>query len=493
MREAVRVAVPFRNARHRDFLAHLGQQRIDARAARRLVFGVHAHVEERVLHLPERVQPGVETARGDECAPLGLRNRHTGRDVSAHAREHLRQPGVVFHELARQLDGVPGHAVDTGDARISDARQHVMQAVAELVEQRHHVVVGQQRRPPPLRRQRIAHQVGDRQRERAVELHAADAVVHPGAAALVGARAGIEVKAGERRAVGRAHLEVAHVGVPHRHATALLQPHAVQASGDFEQALQHPRQRQVLAQLLLRDLQAAVLQALGIIGDVPGIERSPGVGLELGQLGHGARARRARKFPQEVANLPYAAGHAVGERVLGIRGKIEQPRRFVAQPHDVFQHRRIVVTARGRPPVRSARAPGFVEHAPERRRLGVGDDGHVGRLVEAEHPAGQALARGARGRLLDDAGIQPGELCGIGEVVRPVIGGIQHLFLELRLQQREFAHDGLEARLAIRRQRHAGEAEIAQRALEHCELHGVELRGLVFTDILVGTVERCAL
>ncbi len=55
-------------------------------------------------------------------------------------------PAEVLHELARQLDGVPFDAGDAGHAEVVDLRQHVLQAVAELVEQRGHVVVRQQRR-----------------------------------------------------------------------------------------------------------------------------------------------------------------------------------------------------------------------------------------------------------------------------------------------------------------------------------------------------------
>src|SRR2546430_12178682 len=53
--------------------------------------------------------------------------------------QNLRVPGVVLQELARQLHRVPGHAVDAGEARIVDARQQMVQAVAEIVEQGEHV------------------------------------------------------------------------------------------------------------------------------------------------------------------------------------------------------------------------------------------------------------------------------------------------------------------------------------------------------------------
>jgi hypothetical protein len=78
-----------------------------------------------------------------------------------------------------------GDAVDAGDARVVDTRQHVVQPVAELVEQRDHVVVRQQRGRAPGRRREVADQIGDRQGAGVARAFAPDALVHPGAAALL--------------------------------------------------------------------------------------------------------------------------------------------------------------------------------------------------------------------------------------------------------------------------------------------------------------------
>ena len=77
------------------------------------------------------------SARGSGCA---------GVDVARHVPQHVPLPAEVLHELARQLDRVPFDAVDAGHAEILDARQQVVQAVAELVEQRQHLVVREERR-----------------------------------------------------------------------------------------------------------------------------------------------------------------------------------------------------------------------------------------------------------------------------------------------------------------------------------------------------------
>ena len=49
----------------------------------------------------------------------------------------------VADVMAGKLDGIPGDTVDPRDARIVDTGEHVMQTVAELVEQGRDFVVGQ--------------------------------------------------------------------------------------------------------------------------------------------------------------------------------------------------------------------------------------------------------------------------------------------------------------------------------------------------------------
>ena len=51
--------------------------------------------------------------------------------MSGNALQHIRLPRVVFEELARQLDCIPGDAIDAGEARVVDASQKMMQAVPE--------------------------------------------------------------------------------------------------------------------------------------------------------------------------------------------------------------------------------------------------------------------------------------------------------------------------------------------------------------------------
>ena len=58
--------------------------------------------------------------------------------------EYFVMPGKIFHELARQLDRIPGHAIDSGDARKIYLGQQVMQHMAEFMKECEYVVVRQQ-------------------------------------------------------------------------------------------------------------------------------------------------------------------------------------------------------------------------------------------------------------------------------------------------------------------------------------------------------------
>ncbi len=126
-----------------------------------------------------------------------------------------------------------------------------MQPVAEFVKQRQDIVVCQERRAIRARWQEVAHEIRDRQRGAGVELFAADAFIHPGAAAFVGSRVGIEIEAADGLARAAFDLEVAHVRVPYRRVLPLPDADPKQALRNFKQSGEHLRQREVGAQLFL--------------------------------------------------------------------------------------------------------------------------------------------------------------------------------------------------------------------------------------------------
>ena len=108
---------------------------------------VQVHVEQRELDLAHRLQAALEILRREHLVEQLARQRRARVDVRAHAAQHIPLPAEVLHELAGQLDRVPFDAVDAGHAAVLDARQQVVQAVAEFVEQRDDFVVREQRRP----------------------------------------------------------------------------------------------------------------------------------------------------------------------------------------------------------------------------------------------------------------------------------------------------------------------------------------------------------
>ena len=69
------------------------------------------------------------------------RHARAGVDVARHGLDHVPLPAEVLHELAGQLDRVPLHAVDARHAELVDLGEQLVQAVAELVEERVHLVV----------------------------------------------------------------------------------------------------------------------------------------------------------------------------------------------------------------------------------------------------------------------------------------------------------------------------------------------------------------
>src|SRR4029453_19636742 len=79
-------------------------------------------------------------------------------------------------------DRVPLDVADAGGQRMLHGGQHVLEAVAELMEQRVHLVEGHARRVIADGRDLVAHEVGDGE----TPWRAANALVHPGAAALLG-------------------------------------------------------------------------------------------------------------------------------------------------------------------------------------------------------------------------------------------------------------------------------------------------------------------
>ncbi len=185
-------------------------------------------------------------------------------------RQRFWLPAPVFHKLTRQLDRIPRHPADAGNARHVDARQHVMQAVSELMEQRGDFVMGKQRRFAVHRTVKVTGQVGNRFLQAAVRFtHHTDAVVHPGAAAFVFTRVEIEVEAAAQFAIFVVEVKEAHVRMPDVDILALFSADAVNAFYHLEQAVDRAFFREVGSQLFVADGVEVLFLFFAIVSEIP--------------------------------------------------------------------------------------------------------------------------------------------------------------------------------------------------------------------------------
>src|SRR6202022_712124 len=162
--------------------------------------------------------------------------------------------------------------------------EQMVQSMAKLVEEREHVVVCQQCRSVRTGREEVAYEIRNGQCGSGIQALAADALVHPGAAALVRPRVGIQIEAADRLAVGGLDLEEAHVRGPDRYVLPFRDAYSEEPRSHFEEAREHVRQREVRPHLFLGYRVAAALQPLGIETYIPGRELAPRERFEILEL-----------------------------------------------------------------------------------------------------------------------------------------------------------------------------------------------------------------
>ena len=174
------------------------------------------------------------------------------------------------------------------------------------------------------------------------------------------------------------------------------------------------------------------------------------------------RTRSDQEFPHLVHRLRHLGGEGIGREVR----VTDDPRRLVAEGEDLLHQGAVVVAGRVIGLVRCAGDPAPVDGLAQLPVVRVGDHGHVGGLVELEFPAWFASSAGPLRRRLQHHRRHAAHPRRVGDVQRPGGGRVEHVLLEVRLCRGEFLHDRLEAGLLVRRQVHAGQAEVADRQLE---------------------------
>ena len=181
--------------------------------------------------------------------------------MGRHGAEHIPLPAEVLHELRRQFDCVPLHAIDAGYAHIVDPGQHMVQPVPGLVKQRDDFIVREAGRLAVHRCGEVAGQISHWRLHPAIDMFVARArVVHPRAAALAFTRVQVEIELRDQLACRRFNAEKAHVGVPYRRLVR-ADGHAEQRFDDTEQSGQHRRLREILFHFVLRKRIAFFAQA----------------------------------------------------------------------------------------------------------------------------------------------------------------------------------------------------------------------------------------
>ncbi len=180
----------------RDLRAHLVDHVLHGLAAIRIVIVMQAHVEQGKLNLAQGLQAGLEILGGDHLVVERTRQGLTAFRFGCHVLQDFPFPAKIFHELRRQFDCIPFDAGNAGYANLVNPGQHVMQAVAELVEQGDHFVMRKQSRFDDAvdyrRGGEITGQVSNRGLYFAAEAAPGACIVHPCAATL--AVAGIQVQ-----------------------------------------------------------------------------------------------------------------------------------------------------------------------------------------------------------------------------------------------------------------------------------------------------------
>ena len=239
MRETVLKAVKGRRPEHADLAPDFIQQGLYVQVFIAGEFQVQAKIEDREFQLPKHLQAGLKAPGPPHFFTQVGGQRPAAVAVPGKQRQRLGFPAPVFHELTGQFDRVPGHAIDAGDAAVVHPGQHVMQAMAEFVEQGGDFVVGQKRGFAAHGRGEVASQVGDRMLDAAGGFFAHDALIHPGPAALAGTRVQVQVKTGPRPAVRPQEVKKQHLLMPGLDPRARLDPDAIEPFGDGEQALDH--------------------------------------------------------------------------------------------------------------------------------------------------------------------------------------------------------------------------------------------------------------
>ena len=409
----------------------------------------------------------------------------------------------VLHELAGDFDGVPLDAVHARRVRLVDGGEHVLQRVPELVEKGLHLVEAHDRRRAADGNALVADQHGHGQHALAVGAFVARAeIVHPGSAAFCrGAAVGVEEEAGARRAVGVRDAEEADVRMPDgRFAVGGEDGDAEQPFGQTEKAFQHARKQKIAAQLFV----AVVVQVFALTfrpkGVVPGGERGlfETVRTRESQQALVFAPRRVRRSLGEPADQIVdgrdRAGRFAGQAEIREGAVTEQAGLFAAQRERAVDDGGVVALSG-----RGAGHKGAVKRFARAAVAAVHHERHVNRSVERDFPRagfrrGRVFAGLARG--LGGHGEQRGgeafDLVRRAQDQGEGARGVENVVAERGGELGQFKLNGVEPRLFLWRESHAGLLDVLNGPRQNPSLGGGQARrfAIGFQQAVVAFIKR---
>ena len=392
------------------------------------------------MALAEQVRGGAEIAGRIDLVEDRLGQRGAGIDMGGHRQQGRLVEAPVFHELAGKLDGIPLDVVDAGGIGLVDRGQHVLEAVAEFMEEGGDLQKGHQRGFAAFRRRLVADQVGDGDLQVASgQFFPADSPVHPGAAALGGRPAvGIEIEAGDFLAAAIQHIEEADIGMPDRRlAIGGLDRDAKKTAGELEHAVQDLGQLEIGAERLFVVVIEAGSLFFSPIGDIPVHQLVctaflAGKATQFGEFLFRAGAAGRQQFGQQAVGGRDRARHLVFQADLGMGRIPQQVGGTALQSQDLHHQRPVVIISKGG--TGDERALQSLAQVPAVR---IFHEGKVGGDVEGDPPGsglrrcpGMAGGNGRGRRLAHRRTWQAGDLGAVGQHHLESLGGIQDIVAE---------------------------------------------------------------
>ena len=236
------------------------------------IFVIQTEIAEGKFELAVELAGGKVAFGGNQAVDELGRQGFAGLVVAGSQRQYFFVPYPVFQHLAGKFHRVPRYAVDAGYGGDVDLGEHLVQAVAEFVEQGYGFVVQKQ----VVAVGRFAEVAHDKRHGFLLcavgKAAAAEPAFLPRAAAFAFAGENVGVKRCGVAAGLVVNFKKAHVGMPHRHVFFLAHADAVKAVCHGKQAGQDFFQREIRPQAFFIHGIALGFLFFGVIGGVPHFE-----------------------------------------------------------------------------------------------------------------------------------------------------------------------------------------------------------------------------